>query len=76
MRGKVNDGSLVTIEPVTDETLLRTGDIVLCKCRKREYLHLIQSAVQDRYRIGNNRGGTNGWIHRNKIFGICVKVEL
>ena len=75
MTGKVNNGDLVTVEPLTEESVLRKGDIVLCKVRKHEYLHLIKSVSQDRFLIGNNRGGTNGWIKRTHIYGKCTKVE-
>ena len=75
MTGKVNNGDLVTVDPISEDTSLKTGDIVLCKVKGCEYLHLIKSTVQDRFLIGNNRGGTNGWIGRNKIYGKCVKVE-
>jgi SOS-response transcriptional repressor LexA len=75
MTGKVNSGSLVTVEPLTKESVLRKGDIVLCKVKKSEYLHLIKSIFRDRFLIGNNRGGTNGWIERANIYGKCTKVE-
>ena len=75
MSGKVDDGNLVTIEPIAEDQSLKTGDIVLCKVKSGEYLHLIKSVLQERYLIGNNRGSTNGWIGKNKIYGKCVKVE-
>jgi len=75
MRGKVDNGDLVTVEPLAESQSIKTGDIVLCKVRGSEYLHLVKSVVQERYLIGNNRGGTNGWIGRSRIFGKCVKVE-
>ncbi|AKF03671.1 hypothetical protein DB32_000820 [Sandaracinus amylolyticus] len=25
--------------------------------------------------IGNNRGGTNGWIARNAIYGVLLRVD-
>lgn len=75
MTGRVNNGDLVTVEPISESSRLVTEDIVLCKVKGAEYLHLIKSVIQDRYLIGNNRGGRNGWIGRNKIYGKCVKVE-
>jgi hypothetical protein len=75
MTGKVNNGQLVTVEPITEDTSLKSGDIVLCKVKAAEYLHLIKSVSIDRYLIGNNRGNTNGWVSRKKIYGKCVKVE-
>ena len=29
----------------------------------------------ERYQIGNNRGGINGWITRRQIFGRLISVE-
>jgi hypothetical protein len=73
MRGKIASGQLCTVEPVTGE--LQVGDIVLCKVRGAEYLHLIKAIQGQRYQIGNNKGHINGWIGRNGIFGKCVRVE-
>jgi hypothetical protein len=74
MSGKVNDGQLVTVEPVTDQ-LLKEGDIVLCKVQSYEYLHLIKAISQDRYQIGNNKGIINGWTTKQNIFGVVIQVE-
>jgi translation initiation factor IF-1 len=76
MRGKVNSGDLVTVEPLTDQELTK-GMIVLCKVSGNHYLHLIkalQGEPKTRFQIGNNKGGINGWITRTGIYGICTKV--
>jgi hypothetical protein len=73
MRGKVESGQLCTIVPTPDR--LEVGDVVLCKVRGREYLHLIKAVRGDRYQIGNNRGHVNGWVSRQAIYGKCVRVE-
>lgn len=75
MKGKIESGQLVTVEPISEKTDLNKGDIVLCKVRGNEYIHLIKAIKGQRYLIGNNRGGTNGWIGLNSIFGKCIKVE-
>ena len=75
MTGKVNDGELVTVVPVTDDCDLQAGDIVLCKVNGMEYLHLIKAVQDDRFQIGNNQGRINGWTNRHNIFGLCVRVE-
>ncbi len=72
MRGKVEDGELVCIEPLGDR-VLTVGDIVLCKVRGRQYLHLVKAVKGSQYLIGNNRGGVNGWIARAAIYGIMVR---
>ncbi len=74
MRGKVDSGQLCTVEPV-DAATLKIGDIVLCKVRGAEYLHLVKAIKGNQFQIGNNRGGINGWISANAIFGKCTKVE-
>lgn len=51
------------------------GDIVLCRVRGREYLHVVKAIQEDRFQIGNNRGGVNGWTSGRNIFGLLVKVE-
>jgi SOS-response transcriptional repressor LexA len=71
MTGKVNNGQLVTVEPVS--RLPEVGDIVLCRVNGNEYLHLVKAVQGDRALIGNNKGGTNGWT--KAIYGRCIKVE-
>ncbi len=74
MKGKINSGNLVTVEPISDRKL-KKGDIVLCKVKGHEYLHLIKTTKGKQYQIGNNRGRINGWISIKAIFGICTKIE-
>jgi hypothetical protein len=50
------------------------GDIVLCKVRGAEYLHLVKAIQGSRFQIGNNRGHVNGWVGPNAIFGRLVRV--
>jgi SOS-response transcriptional repressor LexA len=74
MKGKISSGQLVTVEPLNDR-VLKLGDIVLCKVNGFQYLHLIKAMQGDRYQIGINIGRINGWVTKNSIFGVCVKVE-
>ncbi|MCI0488907.1 MAG: hypothetical protein L0229_20135 [Blastocatellia bacterium] len=74
MKGKVDDGDLVTLEPCQPDKL-SIGDIVLVRVRGRDYLHLIKAIDNGRFLIGNNRGGTNGWVGHNCIYGIATKIE-
>ena len=74
MTGKIESGQLCTVEPV-DPATLAVGEIVLCKVKGREYLHLIKAIQGPRFQIGNNRGHINGWITANSIFGRLTKVE-
>lgn len=76
MRGKIDNGQLVTVEPLEEDPSV--GDIVLCKVKGNEYLHLVKAIKgkndKRRFQIGNNRGGINGWIGQRQIHGICTKV--
>src|SRR5947209_18234131 len=74
MTGKIESGQLCTVEPV-DPASLKVGDIVLCKVRGREYLHIVKAVQGSRFQIGNNCGHINGWVTAGAIFGRCTKVE-
>lgn len=73
MKPRINSGELVTVEPVD---AVEIEDAVFCKVGGNYYVHLIKAIKEDRYLIGNNRGGTNGWCSRANIFGRVTKVEL
>jgi hypothetical protein len=75
MAGKIESGQLCTVEPVTDPSLLSVGDIVLCKVKGYQYLHLIKAIQGKRFQIGNNRGRINGWITAKSVYGKCTKIE-
>jgi hypothetical protein len=74
MAGRITSGQLCTVEPVSPDAL-SVNDIVLCKVRGNEYLHIVKAIQGPRFQIGNNRGGINGWITGSGIFGRCVRVE-
>lgn len=75
MAGKIESGQEVTVVPLGDRKL-RIGDVVLCKVRGREYLHLVhQVDERGRAMIGNNIGGRNGWTGRDNVFGLVTRVE-
>jgi hypothetical protein len=74
MAGLIASGQLCTVEPV-DPSDVAVGDIVLCRVRGADYLHLVKAIQGERFQIGNNRGHINGWIGTNGIFGRCVSVE-
>jgi hypothetical protein len=73
MTGKVNDGQLCTVQPLGDHVPM-VGDIVLCRVKANQYLHLVKAIQGERFQIGNNRGGINGWITRRQIFGLLTAV--
>lgn len=74
MTGKIESGQLCTVAPVDPATLV-VGDVVLCKVKGHEYLHLVKAIQGPRFQIGNNRGGINGWISAAAIFGRCIRIE-
>src|SRR5690348_12165770 len=74
MKGRVNDGDIVTVQPCSPDEL-RVGDIVLVRVHGNDYLHLVKAIDSGRFLIGNNRGGINGWVGANGIFGKAISVE-
>lgn len=74
MTPRIKSGQLCTVEPV-DPAALVVGDVVLCKVRGAEYLHLVKAIAEGRFQIGNNRGRINGWIGPQAIFGRLVRVD-
>lgn len=74
MRGLVESGSLVKVAPALCSAL-EPGDVVLVRVKGAIYLHLVKARQGERLLIGNNKGGTNGWVKDSKAVGICVSVE-
>jgi len=71
MAGKVDNGQLCTVEPLG----LRppaVGEVVLCRVKGNQYLHLVKAIQGPRFQIGNNRGGINGWITLRQIYGRLI----
>lgn len=73
MSGKIDNGQKVMVSPV-DASKVKKGDIVLCRVNGHEYLHIVKAIQENRYLIGNNRGGTNGWTTAVNIYGLCTKI--
>ncbi len=78
MKGKVNDGDLVTVEPC-DPNTLTVGDIVLVEIQGRRYshvvLHLVKAIEQGTFLIGSHQGRIDGWVGPHSIYGKATKVE-
>jgi hypothetical protein len=74
MTGRVNHRDVVTVAPYGDAEP-QVDDVVLVKVKGQEYLHLVKARQGDRYLIGNNRGGTNGWVGRGAIFGRAISIK-
>jgi hypothetical protein len=73
MLPKIKSGQLCTVIPITTE--LEVGDVVLCKVKGNQYLHLISAKKHLQYQISNNNGFVNGWITINNIYGKLIKIE-
>lgn len=69
---KLYSGETVVMEPVTEDTELHKGDIVLAKVKGHYYCHLISAIRGNSYQISNNHKHANGWVSRKNIFGIMV----
>jgi hypothetical protein len=76
MRGRIESGQLVTLDPAREPNV---DDAVLCRCRGNIYVHLVKAVRghgEDRqFLIGNNLGGTNGWISRAAIHAVVIAVS-
>ena len=71
MVGRIESGQLCTVAPLGDRAPV-VGDIVLCRVKGAQYLHLVKAIQGDRLQIGNNRGRINGWITARQIFGRLI----
>lgn len=63
----IKSGDLIHVHPDVND--LKIDDIVLCKVRGNQYLHLVKAVTKDKVLIGNNHGKINGWTPRNCIYG-------
>jgi SOS-response transcriptional repressor LexA len=72
---KIGSGDLVIIDPLKKTQNPEVGDIVLCKVKGQQFLHLITAIRGDQYQISNNHGFINGWCGRAQIFGKVVSVS-
>ena len=75
----IKSKQFVWLEPVNSKTELKQDDIVYCKVKGRFYTHKVLAVKlendKERFLIGNNKGGINGWIGKNKIYGKVIKVS-
>ena len=75
MKGKIESGQLVTVEPVGNRQLMK-GDIVLCKVNGSQYLHLIK-AIQGRgIRSGTISAGSMGGLGSVRSMGSAPKFRI
>ena len=74
MTPRIKSGALCTVEPLTMDSEIKLGDVVLCKVRGAQYLHLVKAQEEDRVLIGNNHGRINGWTNRQHIYGRLIAI--
>lgn len=72
MLPRIKSGQRVIVQPLTGETLVRRGDVVLVRVRGSVMLHLVSAIDGDRVQISNNRGHVNGWVRRSVIYGVAL----
>jgi hypothetical protein len=73
MTGRISSGQLCTVKPLDGPP--SKGDVVLCKVKGSQYLHIVTGTRGDEFQISNNHGRVNGWTSRKNIYGILVSVE-
>lgn len=72
MAGLIESGQLVTVVPRANRVPAK-GDVVLCKVKGRQYLHLVKAVDHKKgVLIGNNRGDENGWTSLAQVYGFWV----
>lgn len=74
MRGRIESGQLVTLEPVTGSEVL-AGNVVLVRWKGNYLLHLVKAIQEGQILIGNNLGKENGWVSVNDIVARVVESD-
>lgn len=74
MTGKISSGQLCTVEPINNRDP-EIGEVVLCKVKGKQFLHLITAVKGKQFQISNNHGHVNGWTTYQNIFGRLIRVE-
>ena len=74
MQGRIDDGAEVTLAPV-EPGELKVGDVVLARVKGEDYLHLITAIDRSTFFVGDNVGGIGGWIEKDALHGVVVKIE-
>ena len=74
MRGRIESGQQVTIEPVTFAEVA-VDDVVFVRWKGNYLLHLVKELSDDRVLIGNNLGKINGWVSAEDVLGRVTEVS-
>lgn len=74
MRGRIESGQQVTLEPVTFKEL-SVGDAVFLKWKSGYLLHLVKKIDGKRVLIGNNVGKINGWVNAEDVLARVTDIS-
>ena len=74
MTPRIKNEQLCVVEPA-DWYDIEKDMIVLCTVKGYQYVHLVTAVKGDQYQISNNKGHINGWISRDKIYGVLHSVH-
>lgn len=69
----IESGDSVEIKPCKIEEI-KIDDVLLCKVKGTDYLHLVKAVDGDRFLIGNNHGKVNGWTRT--VYGKVSRIRI
>jgi hypothetical protein len=80
MRGRIESGQLVTLEPLSDASKPAVNDVVLVRWKGNHILHVVKDIRDNDIRgkeilIGNNLGKINGWASMEDVIAIVTAVQ-
>lgn len=74
MRGRIESGQLVTLQPAGYNDI-QLQDVIFIRWKGNYLLHLVLEKNNDRVCIGNTLGKINGWIDATDVLGKVIAVE-
>jgi hypothetical protein len=75
MTPRIKSGQLCTVAPIDTQAPPQVDDVVLCKVKGAQYLHIVKAVQGDRYLIGNAHGRINGWVGHACVYGKLLSVH-
>ena len=73
MRGRIESGQWVTIEPVSADSV-QVDDVVFIRWKGNYILHIVKERGEAGLLIGNNLGKINGWANPEDVLGIVTEI--